>query len=87
MYYFTDGAFFTDGALDVAKQGVKWIPDPDVLKERQEMAIRRRVELTNHNVPCEPPCNECPVRNVCNMECSSFTRYLNAPLSQCKRLL
>ena len=79
--------FFTDNALDVVQRGVTWIPDSDVLEERRVMATRRRIELTNHGVPCEPPCNECPARNVCNMECSSFKRYLNAPLSQCKRLL
>jgi len=79
--------FFTDEALDVAQRGVTWFPDLDVREERREMAIRRRVELTNHNVPCEPPCDTCPARKVCQMECSAFRKYLNAPLSQCKRLL
>jgi len=79
--------FFTDDALDIAQRGVKWFPDLDVLEERREMATRRRTELTIHNVPCEPPCDIFPARNVCNMECSAFRRYLNAPLSQCKRLL
>ena len=79
--------FFTDDALDIAQRGVKWIPDLDVLEERQAMATHRRAELSKHCVRLYPPCNECPARKVCQMECSTFKRYLDAPLSQCKRLL
>ena len=78
--------FFTDDALEVAQRVVVWVPDPAVLEEQQALAVHRRVELSKHGVPLDPPCDICPARSVCNMECSAFRQYLNAPLSQCKQL-
>ena len=78
--------FFTDNALEVAQRGIKWIPDPAVIEEQQIFAARRRAELTNHGVPCEPPCNECAHRKYCQIECAKFREYSNAPLSHRKRL-
>ena len=79
--------FFSDGNLETAQRGVAWSPDLDVLEERRAMAVRRRTELETHNVPLDPPCDTCPAKQCCNMECSAFQKYLNAPLSKRKRLL
>lgn len=78
--------FISDDAIDIAQRSVTWIPDPAVIAERLALAVRRRAELSRHNVPLDPPCDTCPARRVCNMVCSAFQQYLDAPVSHSKRL-
>jgi hypothetical protein len=77
---------FYDESIETAHHVVTWIPDPNAVKRRQEIEIRRYYELAKYNIPVEPPCNDCPIQHFCKMECSKFLEYCNAPMSVSKKL-